>query len=46
MSSYEVLAEAVIKGDVDSVESEVNRSLNEGADPQEIIVEGLIGWAS
>jgi len=43
MSSYEVLAEAVIKGDVDSVESEVNRSLNEGADPQEIIVEGLIG---
>jgi len=43
MASYEILTEAVIKGDGNLVESEVNKALNEGADPQDIISEGLIG---
>ena len=43
MVSYDVLVEAVIKGDMSVVESEVNRALNEGAEARNILTKGLIG---
>ena len=43
MASYEVLTKAVIRGDGNLVESEVNNALNEGTAPQDILAEGLIG---
>ena len=43
MVSYDTLAEGVMKGDADVVESEVNKALNEGAEPRDILVKGLIG---
>lgn len=43
MVSYDALAEGVMKGDADVVESEVNKALKEGAEPREILVKGLIG---
>ncbi len=43
MVSYDVLVEAVIKGDMSVVESEVNRALNERAEARSILTKGLIG---
>jgi len=43
MVSYDVLVEGVIKGDLSLVESEVNKALNEGGEPRDILVKGLIG---
>jgi len=40
---YDALKEAIIAGDGSVVESEVNKGLNEGAKPQDILVKGLIG---
>jgi len=42
MASFEVLVKAVVKGDGNLVESGVNKALSEGANPQDIIAEGLI----
>jgi len=42
MVSYDVLAEAVMKGDGDAVEAAVKEALNEQAEPQEILEKGLI----
>jgi len=46
MISYDVLVEAVIKGDINVVESEVNKALNEGAEARSILTKGLIGGMS
>ena len=46
MVSYDVLVEAVIKGDINVVESEVNKALNEGAEARSILTKGLIGGMS
>ena len=43
MVSYDVLAEAVIRGDGSAVETEVKRVLNESADPKEVLEKGLTG---
>ena len=43
MASFEVLVEAVLKGDQNLVESEVNKALNEGAEARSILTKGLIG---
>jgi len=43
MVSYDALGEGIISGDVGVVESEVNKALNEGAEPRDILVNGLIG---
>ncbi len=43
MISCDALSRGVIEGDVSTVESEVNRILNEGAKPQDIMAQGLIG---
>ena len=43
MVSHDALVEAVIKGDGGLVESEANKALSEGAEPRDIIAEGLIG---
>jgi len=43
MVSYDVLAEAVIKGDGSAVETEVKRVLGENADPKEVLEKGLTG---
>lgn len=46
MVSYDALVEAVIKGDINVVESEVNKALNEGAEARSILTKGLIGGMS
>jgi len=46
MVSYGALVEAVIKGDINVVESEVNKALNEGAEARSILTKGLIGGMS
>ena len=46
MDSYNVLVEAVIKGDENIVESEVNKALNEGNEARDILTKGLIGGMS
>ncbi len=43
MVSYDALVEAVIKGDINVIESEVNKALSEGAEARSILTEGLIG---
>ncbi len=42
MVSYSVLADGIIKGDVNTVESEVNKAINEGVEAQDILTNGLI----
>ena len=46
MVSYDALVEAVIKGDENIVESEVNKALNEGNEARDILTKGLIGGMS
>jgi len=46
MVSYDALAEGIMKGDENVVESEVNKALNEGAEARDILVKGLIGGLS
>ena len=46
MVSYDALVEAVIKGDINVVESEVNKALSEGAEARSILTKGLIGGMS
>ena len=46
MVSYDALVEAMIKGDINVVESEVNKALNEGAEARSILTKGLIGGMS
>ncbi len=46
MASYDALAEGVVKGDENVVESEVNKALSEGAEARDILVKGLIGGMS
>ena len=46
MDSYDALIEAVIKGDENIVESEVNKALNEGNEERDILTKGLIGGMS
>ncbi len=46
MVSYDALAEGIMKGDGDVVESEVNKALSEGAEARDILVKGLIGGMS
>ena len=46
MVSYDALAEGIVKGDENVVESEVNKALNEGAEARDILVKGLIGGMS
>lgn len=46
MVSYDTLVEAVIKGDENIVESEVNKALNEGNEARDILTKGLIGGMS
>ena len=46
MVSYDALAEGIMKGDENVVESEVNKALNEGAEARDILVKGLIGGMS
>lgn len=46
MTSYDTLAEGVMRGDAGVVESEVKKALNEGAEPREILEKGLIGGMS
>jgi len=46
MVSYDALAEGIMKGDGNVVESEVNKALNEGAEARDILVKGLIGGMS
>ena len=46
MVSYDALVEAMIKGDINVVESEVNKALNEGAKARSILTKGLIGGMS
>ena len=46
MVSYDTLVEAVIKGDINVVESEVNKALSEGAEARSIFTKGLIGGMS
>ena len=43
MISCDDLSRGVIEGDASTVESEANRMLNEGAKPQDIMAQGLIG---
>ena len=42
MVGYEALAEGIMKGDAGAVESEVNKALNEGGEPEDVLVKGLI----
>jgi len=42
MVTYSILNEAVIKGDVEGVESQVGKALGEGADARGILADGLI----
>ena len=46
MVSYDTLGEGIISGDAGVVESEVNKALNEGAEPRDILATGLIGSMS
>jgi len=46
MVSHDTLVEAVIKGDENIVESEVNKALNEGNEARDILTKGLIGGMS
>lgn len=46
MVSSDALVEAVIKGDINVVESEVNKALSEGAEARSILTKGLIGGMS
>ncbi len=46
MVSYDALAEGIMEGDGNVVESEVNKALNEGAEARDILVKGLIGGMS
>jgi len=46
MISYDALREGIISGDAGVVESEVNKALNEGAKPEDILTTGLIGSMS
>ena len=46
MASYDALNEGVIRGDEDVVQSEVNKTLSEGAEARAILVKGLIGGMS
>jgi len=46
MVSYDALAEGIMKGDANAVETEVNKALNEGAEARDILVNGLIGGMS
>lgn len=43
MVTYDALKEAILAGDGSVVESEVNRGLNEGVEPKDMLVKGLIG---
>ncbi len=43
MVSFDALAEGVMAGDASIVEAEVNKALKEGAEPRDILVNGLIG---
>lgn len=43
MFSYDVLTDGITKGDGNIVETEVNKALSEGAEPQGILAKGLIG---
>ncbi|MCD6299663.1 MAG: corrinoid protein [Dehalococcoidales bacterium] len=43
MVSYDALGKGIISGDAGVVESEVNKALNERAEPRDILVTGLIG---
>jgi len=43
MSSYESIVDGIMKGDVDIVEAEVNKALDEGAKVRDILMKGLIG---
>lgn len=42
MATYSVFNKAVIKGDLEGVESQISRALDEGIDAQSILVNGLI----
>jgi 5-methyltetrahydrofolate--homocysteine methyltransferase len=46
MVTYDALTKAVIEGDKNVVESEVNKALGEGAEARSILTEGLIGGMS
>jgi len=46
MFSYDALAEGIMKGDTNAIESEVNKALNEGVKARVILVKGLIGGMS
>jgi 5-methyltetrahydrofolate--homocysteine methyltransferase len=46
MFSYDSLAEGIMKGDANVVESEVKKALNEGVEAGDILVKGLIGGMS
>ena len=46
MVSHDALTEGIISGDGSVVESEVNKKLKEGANPQDILVKGLISSMS
>lgn len=42
MVTYSALNEAVIKGDLEAVESQVSKALDEGVDARSILASGLI----
>lgn len=42
MATYEVLIEAVIKGDLEEAESQTRKAVDEGTDARSILVNGLI----
>jgi len=46
MVSYDALAEGIMKGDENVVESEVNKALSERAEARDILAKGLIGGMS
>lgn len=46
MFSYDALAEGIMRGDTNAIESEVNKALNEGVKARVILVKGLIGGMS
>ena len=46
MVSYDALTGAVMKGDGELVQSEVNKALSEGVQPRDILSQGLIGGMS
>ncbi len=43
MATYDALQDAVMRGDAETVEAQTNKVLEEGSEPRDILINGLIG---